>query len=373
MPSGPNYKPLTSHPMKKILRILLIAALLGLFGYTFYYLWRKSVAKPVVFETQLPAYRNIIKKTVATGAVKPRREIEIKPQVSGLIEKLFVQPGDKVKKGDLIARIKIIPNMVALNQAENRVSQSKISMKNAQIDFDRNQLLYEQKVIAFAEFQQFKLAYESAKQDLKATQENLQITREGVLSNSSSASLTLVTSTTEGTVLEVPVEEGFSVIEVNNFNVGTTIATVADLGEMVFEGKVDESEVGKIREGMDLVLSIGALDQVKFGAKLEFIAPKGVSENGAIQFTIKAAVQQQEGLFIRAGYSANADIVLARADSVLSISESLIQFDESKNPFVEIETAPQQFKKRNITTGLSDGVNIEVKKGLTINEKLKKS
>lgn len=358
--------------MKKILRIALLLLLLGGFIYTFYYLWQKSAAKPVVYETEQAAYRSIIKKTVATGAVKPRREIEIKPQVSGLIEKLYVQPGDKVKKGDLIARIKIIPNMVALNQAENRVNQAKIQMNNAQIDFDRNKLLYEQKVIAFAEFQQFKLGYESAKQDLKAAEENLQITREGVLSSSSSASLTLVKSTAEGMVLEVPVEEGFSVIEVNNFNVGTTIATVADLGEMIFEGKVDESEVGKIREGMDLILSIGALDQVKFGAKLEFIAPKGISENGAIQFTIKAAVQQQEGRFIRAGYSANADIVLARADSVLSIPEALIKFTDDQKPYVEVETAPQQFEKRDITTGLSDGVNIEIKSGLKLEEKLKK-
>lgn len=358
--------------MKKIVRLLLLLLLLSAFVYTFYYLWQKSADKPVVYETEQPEYRSIIKKTVATGAVKPRREIEIKPQVSGLIEKLYVQPGDKVKKGDLIARIKIIPNMVALNQAENRVNQAKIQMNNAQIDFDRNKLLYEQKVIAFAEFQQFKLNYESAKQDLKAAEENLQITREGVLSSSSSASLTLVKSTAEGMVLEVPVEEGFSVIEVNNFNVGTTIATVADLGEMIFEGKVDESEVGKIREGMDLILSIGALDQVKFGAKLEFIAPKGISENGAIQFTIKAAVQQQEGLFIRAGYSANADIVLARVDSVLSIPEALIKFNDDQKPYVEVETTPQQFEKRSITTGLSDGVNIEIKSGLTQEEKLKK-
>lgn len=358
--------------MKKLLRTLFVLLLIALFGYTLWYLYQKDASKPVVYETTDPFYTDIVRKTVATGAVKPRREIEIKPQVSGLIEKLFVQPGDQVKKGDLIARIKIIPNMVALNQAENRVNQAKINMKNAQIDFDRNQLLFEQKVIAMAEFQQFKLAYESAKQDLKAAEENLQITREGVLSNASSSSLTLVSSTADGTVLEVPVEEGYSVIEVNNFNVGTTVAMVADLGEMIFEGKVDESEVGKIKEGMDLILTVGALDKVRFGAKLEFIAPKGVSENGAIQFTIKAAVAPQEDVFLRAGYSANADIVLERVDSVLAVPEALIKF-EDKKPYVEVETGPQQFEKRMITTGLSDGVNIQILSGLEGTEKLKKA
>lgn len=358
--------------MKKILRTLFILLLVAVFGYTLWYLYQKDASKPVVFGTESPFYTDIVRKTVATGSVKPRREIEIKPQVSGLIEQLFVQPGDQVKKGDLIARIKIIPNMVALNQAENRVNQAKITMKNAEIDFDRNQLLFEQKVIAMAEFQQFKLAYESARQDLKAAQENLQITREGVLSNASSSSLTLVSSTADGTVLEVPVEEGYSVIEVNNFNVGTTVAVVADLGEMIFEGKVDESEVGKIRAGMDLILTIGALDKVRFGAKLEFIAPKGISENGAIQFTIKAAVAPQTDVFLRAGYSANADIVLESVDSVLAVPEALISFDDKK-PYVEVETGPQQFEKRMISTGLSDGVNIQILSGLTGDEKLKKT
>jgi HlyD family secretion protein len=358
--------------MKKIFRFLLVIVLIGLFGYTMYYLYAKSASKPVVFETTEPIYTDIIKKTVATGAVKPRREIEIKPQVSGLVEKLFVQPGDKVKKGDLIARIRIIPNMVALNNAENRVNQSKINLNNAQIDFERNEYLYKEKVIAYAEFQQFKLALETARQEVKAAEENLQITREGVLSNSSEASLTLVKSTANGMVLEVPVEEGYSVIEVNNFNPGTTIAVVADMGKMIFEGKVDESEVGKISEGMELILTIGALDQVKFKAVLEFIAPKGVNENGAIQFTIKAAVEQHAGKFIRAGYSANADIVLQRVENVLALPEAHVRFDEKQKPFVEVESAPQQFEKRSITTGLSDGVNIEIKAGLKAGEKLKK-
>ncbi len=357
--------------MKKFFRITLFVLLGAVFVYTLYYLYQKSEEKPVVYETEQAVYRDIIKKTVATGSVKPRKEIEIKPQVSGIIEKLYVEAGDKVKKGDLIAKIKIIPNLANLSNAETRLNRAKISLDQAKIDFERNKSLYEQKVISIAEFQQFKLAYENAREELKAAEDNLEIIREGVAKSSSGTTLTLVRSTATGTVLDVPVEEGFSVIEVNNFNVGTTIATVADLGEMIFEGKIDESEVGKIKAGMPLILTIGAIDQTKFNAILEFIAPKGISENGAIQFTIKAAVKLESDHFIRAGYSANADIVLARADSVLSIPEALILFEKEK-AYVEVEKAPQQFEKKFIKTGLSDGVNIQLLDGLDDKVKIKK-
>lgn len=357
--------------MKKMIRLMLVLLFAAIFIYTFYYLYQKSAAKPVVFETESASYRDIIKKTVATGSIKPRKEIEIKPQVSGIIEKLYVQAGDEVKKGDLIAKIKIVPNLANLSNGENRLNRAKLALEQAKIDYDRNRSLQEQKVISLAEFQQFKLAYENAREEFKAAEDNLEIIREGVAKSSSGTTLTLVRSTATGTVLDVPVEEGFSVIEVNNFNVGTTIATVADLGEMIFEGKIDESEVGKIKVNMPLILTIGAIDQAKFQATLEFIAPKGISENGAIQFTIKAAVALEQKYFIRAGYSANADIVLARADSVLSIPEALIVFDKDK-PYVEVETGPQQFEKRSIKTGLSDGVNIEILEGLDTAVKIKK-
>ncbi len=357
--------------MKKFFRLTLLVLFAAVFIYTFYYLYQKSAAKPVVFETEQASYRNIVKKTVATGSIKPRKEIEIKPQVSGIIEKLYVQAGDQVKKGDLIAKIKIVPNLANLSNGENRLNRAKLAVEQAKIDYDRNKMLQEQRVISLAEFQQFKLAFENAREEVKAAEDNLEIIREGVAKSSSGTTLTLVRSTATGTILDVPVEEGFSVIEVNNFNVGTTIATVADLGEMIFEGKIDESEVGKIKVNMPLILTIGAIDQTKFDAKLEFIAPKGISENGAIQFTIKAAVQLNKAHFIRAGYSANADIVLDRVDSVLSLPEALILF-ENQAPYVEIETANQQFEKRMIKTGLSDGVNIQILDGISIQDKIKR-
>lgn len=357
--------------MKKFVRLSLAVLLLAGFIYTFYYLFQKSVEKPVVYETEHPAIKNIIKKTVATGAIKPRKEIEIKPQVSGIIEQLYVQAGDRVKKGDLIAKIKIVPNLANLSNAENRLNRARISQEQNRIDFERNKQLFEQKVISLAEFQQFKLAFDNAKEEVKAAEDALEIIKEGVAKSSSGTTLTLVRSTANGMVLDVPVQEGFSVIEVNNFNVGTTIATVADLGEMIFEGKIDESEVGKIKEGMELILTIGAIDQVKFNATLEFISPKGVTENGAIQFTIKAAVKLDNNHFIRAGYSANADIVLKRVDSVLTIPEALIIF-ENNEPYVELETKPQNFIKRKVKTGLSDGVNIHILEGLDIKDKVKK-
>jgi HlyD family secretion protein len=313
---------------------------------------------------------NIVKKTVATGSVVPRKEVNIKPQVSGIIEKLFVIAGDKVKKGDMIARIRIIPNMINLANAENRLNRAKLAYENAKIDLDRNQKLFESKMIAYADYQVIKLNFNNAKEELDAAENNIQLIKEGVSKSSGKATNTIVRSTIDGMVLDVPLKEGSSVIESNTFNEGTTIATVADMGEMIFEGKVDESEVGKIKPGMDLILTVGAIDADKFAATLEYIAPKGVKENGAIQFLIKARVDLKSNLFLRAGYSANADIVLAKKDSVFCLPESVLQF-EKEQVFVEVETAPQTFEKRNLKTGLSDGINIEIIEGISRGDKVK--
>jgi HlyD family secretion protein len=357
--------------MKKILRITLFVAIAGIFVWTIWFLYKKSEEKPVVFQTQVPEVANIVKKTVATGAVVPRKEVNIKPRVSGIIEELYVIAGNKVKKGDMIARIKIIPNMVNLNEAENRLNRAKITLDNAQIDYDRNKKLYDGKMIAYAEFQSFQLNYNNAKAELETAENNLQLIKEGMSKGSGTVSNTIVRSTIEGMVLDVPLKEGSSVIESNTFNEGTTIAVVADLGEMIFEGKVDESEVGKIRPGMDLILTIGAIEKEKFDARLEYIAPKGVKENGAIQFVIKAEMKLREGHFIRAGYSATADIVLDSKDSVLSIPESLLQFETEDKPYVELETTPQVFEKRYVKLGLSDGIRVEVLDGLAKTDKIK--
>jgi HlyD family secretion protein len=302
--------------------------------------------------------------------VLPRKEVFMKSQVSGIIEKVFVLAGQKIKQGEVIARIKIIPNMVELNNAESRVSQAKINLENAQQDYDRNLQLANDKVIPQADFQQYELRLKTAKQEFETSQDNLSLIKEGVSKKAGQVTNTLIRSTISGMILDVPVKEGNSVIESNTFNEGTTIASVADMGEMIFEGKVDESEVGKLYQNIDLVLTVGAIENTKFNAKLEYISPKGMTENGAIQFQIRAAISSDNNNFLRAGYSANADIILAHKDSVLSVPESLLQFS-GDTTFLEVEDNPGFFKKRIIKTGLSDGINIEVLEGLTLKEKIK--
>lgn len=356
--------------MKTFFKILLGVVVLGVFGYTFFFLYQKSQAKTIVFETITPFKETIIKKTVATGSVIPRKEIAIKPQVSGIIEELYVEPGKYVNKGDLIAKVRIIPNMINLSNAESRVKQSKISLRAAQIEYDRMKDLFDKKVIPAAEFEPVETALSQARQEVEAAEDNLALIKEGQTKNMGATTNTLIRSTIDGMILDVPVEVGNSVIESNTFNEGTTIANVADMGDMIFEGKVDETEVGKIKEGMELILTVGAIEEEKFIAILEHISPKGFEENGAIQFKIKAAVSLRKDIFVRAGYSANADIVLARADSVMVISESLLKF-EKDSAYVEVETEPQVFEQRFVKTGLSDGINIEIKEGLAMEDKIK--
>ena len=357
--------------MKKFFKIFLLIAILGGFVYTIYFLYEKSQAKPVVYETTNAIETNIVKKTVATGSVVPRKEIEIKPKVSGIVEDLYVVEGQMIKKGDLIAKVSIIPNMVNLNNAESRVNRAGISLDNAERNYKRQKELYEQSVISKTDFETYELEYEKAKEEVISAENNMQLIKEGQTKKTGQSTNTQIRSTIDGMILDIPVEIGNSVIESNTFNDGTTVCVVADMGEMIFEGKVDESEVGKIKEGMDLILTIGAINDVSFHAILEHISPKGTEENGAIQFEIKAAVDLIDTVFVRSGYSANADIVLDKKDSVLAVSEALLQF-ENDSTFVEVETEPQVFEKRFVETGLSDGINIEILAGLSKEDKIKK-
>jgi len=357
--------------MKTFFKILAAVIVLGIFGYTIYFLYQKSQTKPVVYETSNPVISNVIKKTTATGSVIPRKEIEIKPVVSGIVDELYVVEGQQLKKGDLIAKIRIIPNMINLNNAKSGVETAKIKLEDAKRNYDRQLELLEKGVIAKADYESYEINYKNALEELETAEETLQLIRDGQIQKQSSQTNTLVKSTIDGMVLDVPVEIGNQVIESNNFNAGTTIASVADMGEMMFEGNIDESEVGKIKEGMPLLLTIGALENVTFDAVLEQISPKGTEVNGAVQFKIKADVKLRNDQFIRSGYSANADIVLARADSVMTISEGLLQFDDSST-FVEVEVQPQIFEKRAVETGLSDGINIEVVSGINMEDKVKK-
>lgn len=357
--------------MRKIFRILGIVILVGIFGGTIYFLYTKSKKVPDVYETKNPFVSNVIRKTVATGSVVPRKEIEIVPQVSGIIDELYIVAGDFVKKDQVIAKIKIIPDMVNLNNAENRLNRAKLSADDAKIDIDRQQKLYDQKVISYEEYKRTKVSYDEAKEELSAAENNLELIKNGVTKRAQTATNTLVRSTVNGMILDVPIKEGNSVIQSNTFNNGTAICTVADMKDMIFKGKVDETEVGKIKEGMNIELEIGAIEKDKFAAVLEYIAPKGKEENGAIQFEIKANVVLKENQFIRAGYSANANIVLEKKDSVLVIPEGLLKFEKDSS-FVEIETTmPQNFEKRMVKTGISDGINIEITNGLTKADKVK--
>ncbi len=356
--------------MKKIRNIFLIVLFSVVFIGGFYYLYDKSSEKEIVFQTESADYTDIIQKTVATGSIVPRQEIEIKPQESGIITQIYVEPGDKVKKDDIIAKIQIIPEMVQVNSAESQLKKARIRYKNVEVEYKRKKNLYETGVIAESEYLDGLMAYENAQEDVSAADNNLQLIKEGVTKKMGAQTNTIIKATIDGMVLDVPVEVGNSVIKSNTFNDGTTVAILADMGEMVFEGKVDETEVGKIKEGMDLVLSIGAIEDEKFDAKLEYISPKGVEENGAIQFEIKADVNLKEGQFIRAGYSANADIVLERRDSVLAINEKLLQFSNDST-FVEIEVNEQEFERKQIVTGLSDGIQIEIKSGVDKDAKIK--
>ncbi|KAA3440238.1 efflux RND transporter periplasmic adaptor subunit [Rufibacter hautae] len=357
--------------MKKVFLGLFIVLFLAGSVWIGYYFYKKSNADPVVYKTEKPFYTNIVKKTVATGSIVPRKEIQIKPQVSGIVEELYVEAGQTVRAGQTIAKIRIVPNMVSVNNAETGVQTARIAFEQAKRELARQKMLYDQKVIAEQEYNKFVLDYKLRREDLTSAENNRQLVKSGTSRRTGGSNI--IISTVDGMVLDVPVKVGASVIERNNFNEGTTIAAVADMKSLIFEGKIDESEVGKLREGMDLNLTIGAIEDKVFKAKLEYIAPKGVLEEGAVKFQVKAQVMLQPGDFLRAGYSANADIVLDQKQNVLAIKEGLLQFGKKgkDSVFVEVETGPQQFKKKLVKTGLSDGINIQVVDGLQANDKVK--
>jgi HlyD family secretion protein len=441
--------------MKLFLKIFVVLIILSVFAGTIIFLYQKSQKKPVFYKTANPFKTDIIKKTVAIGAILPRKEIEIKPQVSGIIEKIFVEAGSTLKKNDLIAKIKITPNMITLNNAESRLSKAEIALQDAQATYDREKLLYEKSIDqgqlspnnaspqmlklnnaearlnkaklalqdAQATYDREKILYEKsltdqvkfqkillslnnakeeyseafdnfkmvreetidntetrfqkadmdldkAREEFKAAKNNLQLIKEGATESNIEETNTYIRSTIDGMVLDMLVKEGNSVVEVSTTSIGSTIAIVADMSDMIFEGNIDESEIGKIEIGMDLILTIAAIEDEKLNAIIEYISPKGIKERGAVQFTIRANIRLKESQFIRAGYSANADIVLDKRENVLAINESLLQFKDD-SVFVEIETAPQHFVKKEIKVGLSDGINIEVISGLTEEDRIK--
>lgn len=360
---------------KKIFRgIFLTLVAVAVIG-TFYFLWKKSQPTITVYEIVKPTRDTVESKTVATGKVEPRDEVLIKPQMSGIISEVMKEAGQMVKEGEIIAKIKVIPEMVQLNSAESRVRVAGISLEQMKATHERNETLFKQGVIAREDFETSEANFKKAKEEAENAQDALEIIREGISKKSTTSSTTQVRSTITGMILDVPIKVGNSVIQSNTFNDGTTIASVADMSNMLFKGKVDETEVGRIHEGMPIKLTVGALESRKFDALLEYVAPKGVEENGAVLFEVKAAVSLPADAFIRAGYSANAEIVLKKAEGVLTLPESCVEFngDSAFVQVVEQEMPLQVFKRRPVKVGLSDGIKIEIQEGLAENDKVRGS
>ncbi len=372
--------------MKRTKTIIILISIVVVFGVALYYLWQKNQEDPITYTSESPTEETITVKTVATGSIVPKEEILIKPNISGVIEEIFIEAGEYVKQGDLIAQIRVIPNVSNLTSAKNSIASNQTALQTAEINFktqkaiyDRQKALFDKGVISANDFDQVNNTYLQAKQqveqsriNLTQSRQNYDIIKTGTTSGLGSIAQTQVRATVSGMVLDVPVEVGNQVIEANNFNEGTSIASLADVTKMIFEGKVDESEVGKIKEGLPLEITVGAIEDKKFDATLDYIAPKGVAENGAIQFEIKGSLKKMDSTFIRAGLSANASIILDKAENVLAIKEALVQYDEkTKAPFVEVEVGDQKFERKDIELGISDGIFVEVKSGITKDDKIK--
>ena len=372
--------------MKRTGTIITLLVIVIAFSAGIWYIYSKDKTNPVVFQTETASIRTIVKKTVATGNIVPKEEVLIKPNISGIIHEIFVLAGDVVLAGDLIAKVKVVPNINSLNSAKNNINSAKTQVETARLALEsqksiylRQKELFDKEVVSANEFDQALLSYNQAQQRynqenvlLTAAQQTFDIVKTGTAKGLGAAANTEIRATVSGMILDIPVKVGNQVIESNNFNDGTTIATIADVEKMIFEGKVDESEVGKITENLPLEITVGAIENKKFNAVLDFIAPKGVSENGAIQFEIKGTLNNQNATFIRAGLSANASIILARAENVLSIKEALVQYDpKTKKPFVEIATGAQEFQRKEISLGVSDGLYVEVLEGVTQQDNIK--
>lgn len=351
--------------MKKFFKILLWVLVAAIFIATFVYLYLKSVPEEVKYDIVSPERATIERTTVLTGKIEPRDEINIKPQISGIISEICVDPGDKVEVGDIIAKIKVVPEASALSSAQNRVNVATINLDDARTKFERSEALYQRKVISREEYEDSRKALDQAQQELESANDSYAIVRDGVSRYNATESNTLVRSTITGLVLDVPVKVGTSVIQANTFNDGTTIATVADMNNLIFKGKVDETEVGLLAVGMPMTISIGAMPDVKPGAVIEYIAPKGNETSGANTFEIKAALSLDNIENLRAGYSANATVSLNKASDVFTLPESVVEFvGDSTFVYVLTDTVPQQkFERRAIRTGLSDGIKIEIKEG----------
>ena len=368
--------------MKKFLKIFLGILFLALLVGTFVFLWNKTRPVKVVYTLATPVHDTIRQYVIASGKVEPRDEVLIKPQISALNDvihpltgEVLCKAGDRVKQGDVIATVKVIPEMGTLNAAESRVTVARLSLDQTRKEFERTEALYAKGVVSQEEFEKGQTTLRQAEEEFQNAEDNLEIVKTGITNRYKDLSNTQIRSTITGMILDVPIKVGNSVIQANTFNDGTTIATVADMGDMLFRGNVDETDIGRLHAGMPVVLTIGAMQGTVLQATLEYISPKAADVNGIIMFEVKAAAKIPESVFVRAGYSANASIVTDSREGVLTLPESTIQFEEGK-PCVYILTSPEEspeqtFEKRDVTLGLSDGVNIEIVSGVTETDKVR--
>ena len=359
--------------MKKYSKLIVAAIAALIFIGTFVFLYQKSQPKEVEYAELTPKVADVLKTTVITGKIEPRNEVNVKPQISGIITEICKQAGDYVQQGEVIAKVKVIPDMSQLSSAQARVRLADINLKQAQVNYNREEQLYKKQLVSAEEFDKEKQALQQAKEEKVAAVDALEVVRDGVSKSNASASSTLIRSTVSGVILDIPVKVGNSVILANTFNDGTTIASVANMNDLIFRGNIDETEVGSLVTGMPMKITIGALQDLKFDASLEYISPKATENNGANQFEVKAAVHAVKGGKIRSGYSANAEIVLSKALHVLTVPESAIEFkDDSTFVYlVKTEGDKKVYDRKQVTTGLSDGVNIEIKKGVSPKDKVR--
>jgi len=358
--------------MKKSTTIIILAFIVIAFGGSLFYFWKRNQKNPITYVTKQASIKTITLSTIATGSIIPEEEVSIRPNISGIVDKIFVEAGDLIKVGDKIAQIKVVPNIQNVQSSRNGVASAKIELDNQRKIFNRQEKLFKQGVTSANDYDNAKARYEQAKQSYASASESYQIVKTGTAKGLGSLANTTIKSTISGIVLDVPLKEGNQVVQTNSFNAGTLVASLADISKMIFKGKIDESEVGKIKEGMPIKITVGAMPDKEFNAELNYIAPKGVTVNGAVQFDIEAKLSLKKEDKIRAGLSANASIILNEVKDVLSINEGLIQYDKTtKKPYVEIETGEQEFERKDVELGISDGIIVEVKEGISKEDKIK--
>jgi HlyD family secretion protein len=342
---------------KAVLLLLLIAAIAA----SAWFLIKRNEPEIEQIVTEQTSTGDIVLTALATGTIQPRREVTIKPRVSGVVNELFMVEGDIVESGALLAKITVVPDAVTLNSAQAGYETAKISASNARVELERRRQLFKDNLISKDEFERYAFDYDLKRQEAASAKSNLALIRDG--SNDQGSVSNEIRSTVRGTVLDIPVKEGESVTETNNFNEGTTIASIADMNDMIFIGVVDESEVGRILEGMAVNLTIGAIEDVTFPGQLEFISPKGEPSDGTVKFEIRAAIDASGVKKIRAGYSATAEIELDRRDDVVTVNERALVF-EGDSAYLLPRISDGRFERRAVTTGLSDGIHIEVIEGI---------